>query len=341
MPFTFIEKTLITITTPLYASIILFEIIGSHLHLKKYYSVKETFINLYLTLLNGSIDLLFRSIYLFIILQWFYNNSIASFHSHAFLYWSLLFVLEDGMFYIEHRVDHYCRLFWAVHVTHHSSEEFNLTTGFRSSVLQPLYRFVYFIPLAVIGFAPADIILMYALTQIYGILVHTQFIKKMPAWFEVFFVSPSHHRVHHASNTPYLDKNMGMCLIIWDKIFGTFQEEMPEEPVRYGLTSPLPNRYQPVNIVLHEWVQMGKDLQKKTSYINKIKYLLMPPGWSHDGSTKTAKEMREALNEEHEQMINFCPEEFLMKQGAGKMQVQPINEFSSNLISENQQSAAH
>lgn len=341
MPFTFIEKTLITITTPLYASIILFEIIGSHLHLKKYYSVKETFINLYLTLLNGSIDLLFRSIYLFIILQWFYNNSIASFHSHAFLYWSLLFVLEDCMFYIEHRVDHYCRLFWAVHVTHHSSEEFNLTTGFRSSVLQPLYRFVYFIPLAVIGFAPADIILMYALTQIYGILVHTQFIKKMPAWFEVFFVSPSHHRVHHASNTPYLDKNMGMCLIIWDKIFGTFQKEMPEEPVRYGLTSPLPNRYQPVNIVLHEWVQMGKDLQKKTSYINKIKYLLMPPGWSHDGSTKTAKEMREALNEEHEQMINFCPEEFLMKQGAGKMQVQPINEFSSNLISENQQSAAH
>ncbi len=213
MPIAFIEKTLITITTPLYTSIILLEIIGSHLHLKKYYSLKETVINLYLTLLNGSIDLLFRSIYLFIILQWFYNNKIVSIHNHAVVYWLLLFVLEDAMFYLEHRVDHYCRLFWAVHVTHHSSNEFNLTTGFRSSVLQPLYRFVYFIPLAFIGFNPADIILMYALTQIYGILVHTQFIQKMPAWVEVFFVSPSHHRVHHASNTLYLDKNMGMCLI--------------------------------------------------------------------------------------------------------------------------------
>jgi sterol desaturase/sphingolipid hydroxylase (fatty acid hydroxylase superfamily) len=320
MPFAFIEKTLISITTPLYASVILFEIAGSHLQVKKYYSLKETLINLYLTFLNGSIDLLFRSIYLFIILQWFYNNKIASFNSHAILYWLLLFVLEDCMFYIEHRVDHYCRLFWAVHVTHHSSEEFNLTTGFRSSVLQPLYRFVYFIPLAAIGFAPADIVLMYALTQIYGILVHTQFIQKMPAWFEVLFVSPSHHRVHHASNILYLDKNMGMCLIIWDKMFGTFQEEIPEEPVRYGLTSPLPNRYHPVNIVLHEWVQIGKDLQKKTSFINKIKYMLMPPGWSHDGSTKTAKEMRAALKEKPDQNANYCPQEFLMNQGAGNIQ---------------------
>ena len=320
MPFVFIEKSLITITTPLYTSIILLEIIGSHLHLKKYYSLKETVINLYLTLLNGSIDLLFRSIYLFIILQWFYNNKIVSIHNHAVVYWLLLFVLEDAMFYLEHRVDHYCRLFWAVHVTHHSSNEFNLTTGFRSSVLQPLYRFVYFIPLAFIGFNPADIILMYALTQIYGILVHTQFIQKMPAWFEVFFVSPSHHLVHHASNTLYLDKNMGMCLIIWDKIFGTFQEEIPEEPVRYGLTSPLPNRHHPVNILLHEWVQIGRDLQKKISFINKIKYLLMPPGWSHDGSTKTAREMRAALIEKPEQTIDFCPDEFSMNQGTAGMQ---------------------
>ncbi len=320
MPIAFIEKTLITITTPLYTSIILLEIIGSHLHLKKYYSLKETVINLYLTLLNGSIDLLFRSIYLFIILQWFYNNKIVSIHNHAVVYWLLLFVLEDAMFYLEHRVDHYCRLFWAVHVTHHSSNEFNLTTGFRSSVLQPLYRFVYFIPLAFIGFNPADIILMYALTQIYGILVHTQFIQKMPAWFEVFFVSPSHHRVHHASNTLYLDKNMGMCLIIWDKIFGTFQEEIPEEPVRYGLTNPLPNRHHPVNILLHEWVQIGRDLQKKISFINKIKYLLMPPGWSHDGSTKTAREMRAALIEKPEQTIDFCPDEFSMNQGTAGMQ---------------------
>ncbi len=80
---------------------------------------------------------------------------------------------------------------------------------------------------------------MYSITQTYGILVHTQYIQKMPAWFEAIFVSPSHHRVHHASNIRYLDRNMGMCLIIWDKIFGTFQEELKTDPVRYGLTKPV------------------------------------------------------------------------------------------------------
>jgi sterol desaturase/sphingolipid hydroxylase (fatty acid hydroxylase superfamily) len=207
-----------------------------------------------------------------------------------------LFIAEDFVFYIEHRVDHYCRFFWAVHVTHHSSGEFNLTTGFRSSVLQPLYRFVYFIPLAWLGFNPVDIVFMYSITQIYGILVHTQSIKTMPAWFELLFVSPSHHRVHHASNIIYLDKNMGMCLIIWDKLFGTFQKELPEEPVVYGLTKPLDNPHHPVKVVFHEWESIGKDLKKKTSVSNKLKYLFMPPGWSHDGSTKTAKELRKELS---------------------------------------------
>jgi hypothetical protein len=118
----------------------------------------------------------------------------------------------------------------------------------------------------------------------------------MPKWFEIFFVSPSHHRVHHASNILYLDKNMGMCLIIWDKMFGTFQEEVPEEPVKYGLTKPLDNPYHPLKIIFHEWQSIGKDLQKKTPFFTKLKYLFMPPGWSHDGSSKTARELRKELN---------------------------------------------
>lgn len=291
----FNENTFIAITTPLYAAVIGAEIALSHWHLKKYYSLKETLINLYLTALNAGIDILFRSIYVFVILQWFFTYSILQLQDHPVVYWLLLFVLEDFVFYVEHRVDHYCRIFWAVHVTHHSSEEFNLTTGFRSSVFQPLYRFVYFIPLALLGFRPVDIVFMYSITQIYGILVHTQAIKTMPAWFEVLFVSPSHHRVHHASNVLYLDKNMGMCLIIWDKLFGTFQKELPAEPVVYGLTKPLDNPHHPWQIVFHEWQSIGKDLRKKTSFINKLKYLFMPPGWSHDGSTKTAKELRKEI----------------------------------------------
>ena len=293
MPFHFDEKTLIEITTPLYIIVIGVEIWMSHWKKKHYYTWKDTLINVYLSTLNATIDLAFRAIYLFVILKWCYDHRVADFKPHPELYWLLLFLLEDLAFYTQHRVDHYCRLFWAVHVTHHSSDEYNLTTGFRSSVFQPLYRFVYFIPLAFLGFSPADIAFMYSLTQIYGILVHTKFVNKMPKWYEVLLVSPSHHRVHHASNIAYLDKNMGMCLIIWDKMFGTFQEEIPGEPVKYGLTKPLENPHHPVKIIFHEWQAIGKDLQKKTNFINKVKYLFMPPGWSHDGSTLTAKELRE------------------------------------------------
>jgi sterol desaturase/sphingolipid hydroxylase (fatty acid hydroxylase superfamily) len=226
--------------------------------------------------------------------MWCYNHRFFAIEN-IYLYWFLLFLLEDFAFYIEHRIDHYCRIFWAVHVTHHSSEEFNLTTGFRSSVFQPVYRFVYFVPIAFMGFHPADIVFMYSLTQTYGILVHTQYIKKMPAWFETIFVSPGHHRVHHASNIRYLDKNMGMCLIIWDKMFGTFQEELEEEPVIYGLTKPIKNDKDPVDLVLHEWRAIGNDLRKKTSFGDKLRYLFMPPGWSHDGSSKTARELRKEI----------------------------------------------
>jgi sterol desaturase/sphingolipid hydroxylase (fatty acid hydroxylase superfamily) len=230
------EQVLIMIATPVYMIVIGLEALFSHLRAQKYYTLKETLMNVYLSLANAGIDLLFRWVYAGIILTWFYSFRVLDLSPHPFVYWLLLFVLEDFVFYIEHRVDHYCRLFWAVHVTHHSSREFNLTTGFRSSVLQPLYRFVYFIPLALLGFAPVDILFMYSLTQIYGILVHTQAIKKMPRWFELFFVSPSHHRVHHASNAIYIDKNMGMCLIIWDKWFGTFRQNYPTIP--YNMVLP-------------------------------------------------------------------------------------------------------
>lgn len=267
----------------------------SHLHLKKYYTLKGTFINIYLCLLNGAIDLLFRVVYVVILIS-IYGFHFIDLSFSPVLYWSFLFILEDLVFYIEHRVDHFCRIFWAVHVTHHSSEEFNLTTGFRSSVLQPLYRFIYFLPLVLIGFKPIDIVFMYSLTQIYGILVHTQYINKMPAWFESVFVSPSHHRVHHASNVRYLDRNMGMVLIIWDKWFGTFQTEIKEDPVRYGLTKQLESPYHLTKIIFHEWQNIGTDLKKKLPLFIKLKYLVKPPGWSHDGSTKTAKELRRELN---------------------------------------------
>ncbi len=279
-----------------YGIVIGVEIIASNYQHKKYYSLKETLQNLYLTLLNAGLDFFLRALFYISVLTWCYQHKFFQI-TNPYLYWLALFILEDFAFYFEHRVDHYCRLFWAVHVTHHSSPEYNLTTGFRSSVLQPVYRFFYFMPIALMGFEPMDIAFMYSITQTYGILVHTQFVEKMPKWFEAIFVSPSHHRVHHASNIIYLDKNMGMCLIIWDKIFGTFQDELPEEPVVYGLTKPIENHHHPYKAVFHEWHSMGKDLKKSSSILVKLKYIFMPPGWSHDGSSDTAAALRKKLRE--------------------------------------------
>ncbi len=303
MPGTYeFEDLLLKLSTPFYITLIGLEIFltyrggrnDSDLHHKTIakrtgYSFKDTFTNAILMLINGGIDLLFRAAYIGILI-WFYNFKLVEPIANPYIYWFLLFLLEDLAFYTLHYVDHHSRLFWAVHVTHHSSEHFNLTTGFRSSVFQPLYRFFYFIPLVLLGFNPADIVIMYSLTQIYGIIVHTEYVDKL-GFLEYIFVTPSHHRVHHASNVEYLDKNMGMCLIIWDRIFGTFQEELPETPPHYGLTKPMGNE-RLTETVFHEWKEIGNDFRQPVSLKTKLLYLFKAPGWSHDGSRKTSKELQ-------------------------------------------------
>ena len=260
---------------------------------RKLYSWKDTAANLYLLLINSLIDLLFRAVYIGILAHIFQYRLFE--FMHPGIYWILLVLAEDFLYYWLHRFDHEVRFFWAVHVTHHSSEQMNFTVGFRSSVFQPLYRFLYFIPLAWIGFHPLDIIFIYSATQIWGIFVHTELINKM-GWLEHFLVTPSHHRVHHASNPKYLDKNLGMFLIIWDKMFGTFQPELEEkeyQPVKYGLTKPL-EKETPVSIIFHEWSSIGKDISRKDiGWKEKWWYVFGPPGWSHDGSRMTSDELRQ------------------------------------------------
>ena len=285
------QQILLLFSIPIYAIIIPLEIVLSNFKRLHFYSWKETMMNVYLNLLNAGIDLALRFIIGLSVLTFF-----AHYHLHInwnpVAYWVVLLFAEDFLFWVEHVVDHSSRVFWAVHVTHHSSPEYNLSTGFRSSVFMPVYKYLYFIPLVLLNFRPADVIFMYSITQIYGILVHTQAVKKLPRWIEYFFVTPSHHRVHHASNIPYLDKNMGMTFIIWDRIFGTFKEEMDDERPHYGITKPIEKPFHPIHIVTHEWVEIGKDLKKSKLLKDKLSYLFRPPGWSHDGSTQTSKEMQ-------------------------------------------------
>jgi sterol desaturase/sphingolipid hydroxylase (fatty acid hydroxylase superfamily) len=308
------EQWLWLISTPLYFIIIGVELSFTHFQHRKSYTVKDTFANLYLMLFNSAIDLAFRLVYL-AILSWFYSKSTVTWQ-HAFMYWFMLVVAEDFLYYWLHRFDHEVRFFWATHVTHHSSQQLNFTVGFRSSVFQPLYRFIYFIPLAWCGFKPVDIAFIYSATQIWGIFVHTEMIKKM-GWMEYIFVTPSHHRVHHASNPKYLDKNMGMFLIIWDKLFGTFQPELPNEeyePLKYGLTKNI-EKPSAVNLVFHEWRQIWKDITRShIGFKEKWNYVFGPPGWSHDGSRLTSEQMRE-FEQTRESLENIAANGFEENEG--------------------------
>lgn len=291
------EQWLILISTPIYLVVIGLELLASHWRRSNSYTWRDTLTNAYLMLLNSGIDLVFRGVYV-LIFEWCFQRRFLDWGS-PWAYWLVLVVSMDFLFYWLHRVDHHCRFFWAVHVTHHSSEQFNLTVGFRSSVFQPLYRFLYFLPLAFAGFKPFDIVFIFSVTQIWGIMVHTEHVGKL-GWLEYVLVTPSHHRVHHASNPMYLDRNLGMLLIIWDKWFGTFQAELSPsayQPIRFGLTTPT-RLGSPVQVVLHEWRAILADWRRHKAWPARWSYLFGPPGWSADGRTKTSAELRQAEFEE-------------------------------------------
>jgi sterol desaturase/sphingolipid hydroxylase (fatty acid hydroxylase superfamily) len=264
---------------------------------RKYYEKKDTIINIYLTLLAFVLNLTVK-VSTFFILNYAWQFRLFEI-KNAIAYWVILVVVQDFLYWVLHYIGHYCRVFWAMHVTHHSSEHFNLTTGFRSTVFEPLYRVFFYLPLALMGFTAIDILYAYLITQLYGNIVHTQYPIKLPKWYGWVFVTPSHHRVHHASNIPYLDKNMGMMLIIWDRLFKTFREENLPEPIRYGITKQ-PDDLGPVNILFHEWKALLRDVKQAPSFKIKLKYFFNPPGWSHDGHTQTARMMQK----EYEEQLN-------------------------------------
>jgi len=294
-----LENLKILANTPFFILVILVEIFLSNYHHKKLYSIPETATNFLLSILNGGLDLLVRGVY-FVVLIYCWNLSFT-FIQNAWLYWISLVLSIDFVMYWLHRLEHQCRLFWAAHVTHHSAEHLNFSVEFRTSVFQPLYRFIFFIPLAFVGFKPVDIFLAYSFMQIWGLLVHTTLIKKM-GWLEYMMVTPSHHRVHHASNVKYLDRNMGMCFIFWDKLFGTFQRELSTEeyePIKYGLTRNLEKK-DPFTIIFHEWKGINMDVGKEgISWKERLGYLFRPPGWSHDKSKLTSDEMRAKEKEQN------------------------------------------
>lgn len=276
----------------------LVEMYFSYAHDKKLYTKKDTWTNIYLMSCAVVVNLLMKFTTFFLL---DYCAQFSFFRiENVWLYWVVLVLAQDFLYWLLHTVGHYVRFFWAMHVTHHSSTHFNLTTGFRSTVFEPLYRVFFYLPLAFMGFSAMDILFAYLITQIYGNLVHTRTVGKLHPWFEYIFVTPSHHRVHHACNVRYLDKNMGMVLILWDRLFGTFQEELPEDEIKYGLTFQ-PEDMGPINVIFHEFLSLKNDVANAPTLLDKFKYVINPPGWSHDGSTQVAKQLQQNLAQQEKQ----------------------------------------
>lgn len=189
--------------------------------------------------------------------------------------WIILFIGVDFFYYWFHRMSHQVNALWAAHIVHHQSEEYNLTVALRQSWFQSWFSWIFYLPLAWIGFDPLMFLTLSAFNTLYQFWIHTRTIKNM-GFLEYIINTPSHHRVHHGSNPKYIDKNHAGSLIIWDKMFGTFQKE--EEEVYYGITTPLAS-WNPVWANVHYWAELWGTAKKSDTIADKINVFIKPPGW--------------------------------------------------------------
>ncbi|GLX86756.1 sterol desaturase [Thalassotalea loyana] len=219
--------------------------------------------------------------------------------------WLFAFVVYDLAYYWAHRLNHRVHVMWGSHVVHHSSEEYNLTTALRQTSTPSLLAWLVYLPLAFIGVDPVVFIACASLNLVYQFWVHTRHVNKMPNWFEAIMVTPSHHRVHHALNRDYIDKNYAGVFIIWDKIFKSFQEEKDDVEIVYGVSHQL-HSWNPFWANLQVYWNLIKDAYYASSWRDRFKVFFMPPGWRPDdvnkahprkyATTKTMKKYDVVLN---------------------------------------------
>lgn len=209
---------------------------------------------------------------------YFYENLALFKLGNNIWTWLSAFFLFDFLFYWAHRWGHEINLFWAAHSVHHQSEDYNLTVALRQSWLHSLMAFFIFLPIPFLGIPPEVFFPTAAISSAYQFWIHTETIKKMPKWFEFIFNTPSHHRVHHAVNPKYIDRNHGATLIIWDRLFGTFAQE--EEHPTYGVTKPI-NTWNPLWTNLIYFAEMW-EAGKKMRFLDKLRLPFMRPGWRPD-----------------------------------------------------------
>ncbi|MDI9244163.1 sterol desaturase family protein [Marinobacter sp. CHS3-4] len=198
----------------------------------------------------------------------------------------LTFIGVEFCFYWQHRAGHRVRWFWSAHVVHHSSERMNFSTAMRQNATNIFNgMWIFYLPLALIGFNPVWIGVAYALSLVYQFFIHTTLVDKLPRPIEWIFNTPSHHRVHHGRNPGYIDRNYGGVLIIWDRLFGTFVAEDEQAPPEYGITTPVPSN----NLLVlwtHEYRDMFRDMARPGPWKERLRHLWKPPEWQREAGSR-------------------------------------------------------
>jgi sterol desaturase/sphingolipid hydroxylase (fatty acid hydroxylase superfamily) len=261
---------------------------------KHLYETKDTFGSLGLGIGNVLTGFLTKAI-IFGLFTFLYQFRLFELDSSKWWFWVLLFFADDFSYYCFHRISHQVNFFWASHVVHHSSQHYNLAAALRQTWTgNATGAFLFWAWMPLLGFHPVWILFMQQISLIYQFWIHTEKINRLPNWFELIFNTPSHHRVHHGSDLKYLDKNHAGILIIWDRMLGSFQIE--EETPTYGLTKNIES-FNPAVIAFKTWGELFKKAFTSGSVLIGLKYLIHPPGWSHDGSTKTTAQLRKKAAE--------------------------------------------
>ncbi|MFN3952753.1 MAG: sterol desaturase family protein [Thermaurantimonas sp.] len=286
-------QNLIHFAIPAFVLLMLAELIYSEVTKRHLYDTKDTISSLTMGIGNVLTNLVGKGLALaFYYLMW--KHRIFDL-GHGWWTWVLLIFADDFTYYWYHRWSHSIRYLWASHVVHHSSQRYNLSTALRQTWTGTLSGgFLFWGWLPLVGFHPLMVMTMQSINLLYQFWIHTETIDRLPAWFEAVFNTPSHHRVHHSSEPRYLDRNHAGIFIIWDKLFGTFTPE-DRKPI-YGLTKNI-RTYNPVHVAFHEWRDIFEDLKKSPDTNSAFMYVFGPPGWSHDGTRMTSKQLKKASGE--------------------------------------------
>ncbi len=264
----------IALSIPIFFILIGIELLYGVLRKVKLYRLNDSITNISLGI-GQQITGIFMKTALFFGYLFLYENFRIFTIENSLLTWVLLFLGVDFFYYWFHRLSHEVNAMWAAHIVHHQSEDYNLSVALRQSWFQSAFSWVFYLPLAFAGFEPIMFLTISAFNTLYQFWIHTRAIGKMGP-LELILNTPSHHRVHHGSDPKYLDKNHAGTLIIWDKMFGTFQQE--EEEPHYGITTPLKS-WNPVWANLHYWKELLVLSSKSKGIGDKLKVFIKPPGW--------------------------------------------------------------